>query len=81
MYQRGLPEAHLCFRRVNVYIDLCRRHFKKEQKDGEGGRRHDIAVRVRNRMKDEPVANKTVIDEDVNGVAIELLQLRLGGKA
>ena len=48
---------------------------------GKRGRRDDVAVGLGEGVEDEPVANQALVDEDVDRVAIELLQLGLGDRS
>ena len=79
--EAGLAEADLGLGRVNVDVNLLRGHLQKEQHHGEAGGRKDVAVGLAECVEDQLVADEALIDEDVDGVAIELLQLRLGDEA
>ena len=76
-----LAEADFGFGRMNIDIHLFRRHLQEEQDDGEGGWRNDVAVGLADRVQQQPVADKPLVDKDIDGVAVELLQLRLGVEA
>ncbi len=78
VYEPRLPEAHLGFGRMHIHIDLLRRHLQEEQHHRERGWRNDIAVGLSQRMQHHPVAHQAMVDEDVDRVAVQLLQLRLG---
>ena len=79
--EAGLAEADLGLGGVDVDVDLLRRHLEEEQDDRERGGRDDVAIGLGERVQDEPVADQAAVDEDVDGVAIELLQLGLGDEA
>ena len=81
VHQRLLTETYLGFSRVNVDVDFLRRHFQKEQDHWRTGGRDDVAVGLGDGVQQKPVANKPLVDEDVDGVAVELLQLGLGVEA
>ena len=81
MDEGGLTKADLGLGRVDVDVDLLRGHLEEEQDDGVAGGREDIAVGLGERVEDELVADEALIDKDVDGVAIEFLQLRLGDEA
>ena len=79
--EAGLAEADFGFGGVNVDVDLLRRHLEEEQDDGEGRGREDVAIGFAERVEDELVADEALVDEDVDGVAIEFLQLGFGDEA
>ena len=79
--QAGLAKTHLGLGRVDIDVDLLWRHFDKEQHHGKGGWRQDIAVGFAHGMQEQAVADETPIDEAVDGIAVEFLQIRLGGEA
>ena len=79
--QAGLAKTHLGLGRMDVDVDLLRRHLQKEQDDGKGRRRQNIAIGFAHGMHEQAVADEAPIDEGVDRVAVELLQLRLGGEA
>ena len=81
MDEGGLAEADLGLGGMDVDVDLLRGHLEEEQDDGEAGRWDDVAVGLGEGVQDEAVADEAVIDEDVDGVAVELLQLGLGDEA
>ena len=76
-----LAEADFGLGGVDVDVDLLRGHLEEEQDDGERGGRDDVAVGLGEGVEDEAVADEALVDEDVDGVAIELLQLGLGDEA
>ena len=78
MDKAGLAETDFRLRGMNVDIHFFRRHFEEHEDDGKGGGRHDVAIGLADRVQDEPIAHEALIDEDVNGVAVELLQFGLG---
>ena len=79
--EAGLAEADLGLGGMDVDVDLLRGHLEEEQDDGKDGGRNDVAVGLGERVQDELVADEALVDEDVDGVAIELLQLGLGDEA
>ena len=79
--EAGLAEADFGFGGMDVDVDLLRRHLEEEEDDGIGGGREDVAVGLGERVEDELVADEALVDEDVDGVAIEFLQLGLGDEA
>src|SRR6185437_7347060 len=54
---------------------------EEEEDDGKGCRRQDVSVGLRDGVKEEAVAHEAAIDEGVDGIAIELFELGLGGEA
>jgi len=78
MHEAGLPEAHLCLSGMDVDINLLRGHLEEEQNNRIGGRWKDVAIGFVERVEDQFVADEALVDEDVDRVAVELLQLRLG---
>jgi hypothetical protein len=76
-----LAEADFGFCGVDVDVDLLRGHLEEEKDDGEAGGREDVAVGLAEGVEDELVADEALVDEDVDGVAIEFLQLGLGDEA
>src|SRR6266481_540242 len=66
---------------MDVDVDLLRRHLEEEQDDGKAGGWKDVAVGLAEGVEDELVADEALVDEDVDGVAVELLQLGLGDEA
>ena len=79
--EAGLAEADFGLGGVDVDVDLLRGHLEEEEDDGEDGGRDDVAVGLGEGVEDELVADEALVDEDVDGVAIELLQLGLGDEA
>ena len=77
----GLAETDFRLRGVNVDIHFFRRHLEEHEDDGEGGGRHDVAIGLADCVQDEAVAHEALIDEDINGIAVELLQFGLGEKS
>ena len=81
MQKGGLAEADLGLGGVDVDVDLFGREVEEEQDDGEGGGRDDVAVGLGEGVEDEAIADEAVVDEDVDGVAVELLELGFGDEA
>src|ERR1700761_6853768 len=81
MDETWLTETHFRLCRMNVDVNLLRRHFEIEKNDGIRSRRENVAVGLRECMQDELVADQALIDKDVNGVAVEFLQLGFGDEA
>jgi hypothetical protein len=81
VHEAWLAEADLCLGWVDIDVDLLRRHLEVKEDDGIRSGREDVPVSLRKCMEDELIADETLIDENVNGVAIELLQLGLGDEA
>ena len=79
--EAGLAEADFGLGGVDVDVDLLRRHLEEEQDDGVRGGWEDVAVGLVEGVEDELVADEALVDEDVDGVAIEFLQLGLGDEA
>ena len=66
---------------MHVDIYFARRHLEKQQHHGVYGRRNNVAVCLGQGMLHQAVANEASINERVDGIAIELLDLRLGDEA
>jgi hypothetical protein len=62
-------------------VDFLWGHLEEEQNDRVRGGRKDVAVGLVEGVEDELVADEALVDEDVDGVSIELLQLGLGDEA
>src|SRR5271165_5749471 len=58
---------------MHVDVNLGGRHLEKEQHHGIYGRRNDVAISLGERVLHDAVANEASVDEDKDGVAIELL--------
>ena len=76
-----LPEAHLGLGRMHVHIHLFRRHLQKQQHHRKAGGRNHVAIGLGDGVQQQPVADQPLVDEDVDRVAVELLQLGLGVEA
>jgi hypothetical protein len=76
-----LAEADFGFCGVDVDVDFVRRHFEEEEDDGEGGGRNDVAIGLHDGVDDEAVADEALVDEDVDGIAVEFLERRARGEA
>src|ERR1019366_10604960 len=72
-----LPETHLGFCWVYVDVHFFGGHFEEEEDDWEAGWGDHVAVGLRDGMYQKPVADEALVYENVDGVAVELLQLRL----
>ncbi len=79
--EAGLAETDFGLGGMNVDVDFLRRHLEEEQDDGEGCGWKDVAIGFAERVEDELVADEALVDEDVDGVAIEFLQLGFGDEA
>ena len=79
--EAGLAETDFGLCGVDVDVDLLRGHLEEEQDDGKAGWWEDVAVGLAEGVEDELVADEALVDEDVDGVAIEFLQLGLGDEA
>src|SRR5579863_5291161 len=66
---------------MNIDVHFCRRHFEEQQDDRVDRGWNDVAVGFGERVLDESVANQASVDEDVNGIAVQLLDLRLRHEA
>src|SRR6516225_2663680 len=60
---------------MHVHIDFRERNFKEQQHHRVNSGWHDIAVGLGERVLHDAVANETPVNEDEDGVAIELLDL------
>ena len=76
-----LSEADFGFGGVYVDIDLFRGHLKEQEDDGETGGRNDVAVGLSDAVDEQAVADKALVDKDLDGVAVVLLEFRLGVEA
>src|SRR5581483_9736543 len=74
--QGAVPEADFGFRRVDVYIDFLCIAFQKQQRERIAGGRHQVVIRRRKSVQQEPVADQASVHEQVNRVPVELLHLR-----
>jgi hypothetical protein len=77
----GLAEADFGLGRVDVDVHLLRRHLDKQQHHGKRSGGKNIAIGLAHRVHQQAVAHQAAIDEAVDRVAVEFLQLRLGGEA
>src|SRR5246127_5541694 len=76
-----LPETDLGFRRMYVDVNLFIRHLQKQQHHRVDGGRHNVAIRFGDGVLHTAIANQTPVHEDVNRVAVELLDFWLRNKA
>ena len=81
MHHGLLAKTDLGFRGMNVDVHFFRRQFKKQQYHGIHCRRQDVAVSVREGVLNQAIANQAAIHENIDRVAIELLDLRLGNES
>jgi hypothetical protein len=79
--QALLAEADLGFGGVDVDVDLFRRHFKEEEDNGERCGRKNVAIGLADGVQEGAVADEALVYEDVDGVAVELLQFGFGVEA
>src|SRR5271165_3042317 len=61
---------------MHVDVNLGERHLEEEQHNGINRGRKDVAISLGERMLHHAVADEASVDEDKDGVAIELLNLR-----
>src|SRR5438270_13630824 len=80
MDERLLAEANLSLGGMNVNIHLARRHLQEKQHHRKNGRRNDVAISLSQRALNQPVAYQSVVHKNKDGIAIQLLQLRLAYK-
>ena len=76
-----MPEAHLDFRRVHVHVHFLVRQIEKKQRHGKHARRHDVAIRLANRVEQQAVAHQAAIHENVDPVAVDALYFGARGEA
>ncbi len=76
-----LAEADLGLGGMHVDVHFFGRHFKEEQHDRKAGGRNDVAIGLGDGVQQQAVADEPLVDEDVDGIAIELLQFGLGIEA
>ena len=81
MHDRLLAEAHFGFRGMHIHVHFAAGQLEKEQHHGIDRRRQNVAVGLGEGVLNEPVADQASIDENVNRVAIELLNLGLRDEA
>ena len=73
-----LAEPNLSLRWMNIHVHFRVRHLKKQQNHRENRGRKNVAIRLRERVVNEAVADEPAVDKCVNRIAIQLLNLRLG---
>ena len=81
MNQGLLAEADLGFCGMDVHVHFFRRHIEEQEHHRRAGGRNDVAIGFGDGVEQQAVADKTLVDEDVDRVAIELLQFGLGVEA
>ncbi len=79
--QTLLTEAHLGLGGMHVHIHFFGRHFEEEQHYREAGGRNHVAIGLSDCVKQQPVADKTLVHKDIDRVPVEFLQLRPGVEA
>src|ERR1700733_14156234 len=77
MHQRLLAKANLGLCRMHVHVNLVRWHLHEHEDDRKRCRRQDIAIGFADTIQNQAVTNQSAVDEDIDGIAIELLQLWL----
>src|SRR5271168_4652152 len=65
---------------MNVHIDFSGRHLDKKEHYRIDRRRQNIAIRLDDAVLNEAVANQASINENIDRIAIELLNFRLRNK-
>ena len=75
MHKLRMPETHFDFCRMNVHVHFFGGQIEKKQDRGKDRRREHIAVRLVNRMQDQPVTHQAPVHEDVNSVAVAALHV------
>src|SRR5260370_25527412 len=66
---------------MNIHIHFSVRQLKEQQHHRKNCRRQNIAIRLGQRVLDQPVADKAPVDEVVDGMAVQLLDLWLGNES
>ena len=74
-------EADFGFGGVDIDVDFVRRHFEEEKDNGERSGRNDVAISLHDGMQDEAIADKALVDKDVNRIAVQLLERGAGDEA
>src|SRR5208282_1168306 len=65
---------------MHIDVDFGSRHLDKKQNHRKYRRRQDVAIGLGDGVLNEAVANQASIHENVNRIAIQLLDFRLGNK-
>ena len=61
-----LPEADFGFGGMNVDVHLFGRHLEKQQHHRRAGGRNDVPISLSDCMQQQAIADKTLVDEDVD---------------
>ena len=81
MHHALLAEADFGLRRVHIDVHFAAGQIEKQQHHRENRGRQDVAVSLDDGVLDQAVADQASIDEDVNRVAVQLLDFGFGDKA
>ena len=81
MHMALLAETDFSLGRMDVDVHLVGGHLQKEQHDRIECGRQDVAIGFENGVDDDFVPDEAAVDEDEDGVAVELLHLRLADEA
>ena len=79
--QGTVAEAHLGFRGVHIHIHFLEIAIEKQQREGIAGLRHQVVIGGRDRVQQQAVANESPVDKQIDGITIQLLNLRPTDKA
>ena len=61
---------------MDVHVHFLVRQIEKKQNEGENSRRHDVAVRLADRVQQQPVADQPAVHKNINPVAVRALHFR-----
>src|SRR5207342_3074182 len=81
MHHALLAKADFCLRRMHVDVDFTCRQIEEQQHHGENRGWKDVAVSLDDRVLNKAVADEASVDEDVDRVAVQLLDFRFGDEA
>jgi len=79
--QRLLAETNFGLGGMDIDIHFFGGHFEEQEDDGEAGGRQHVAIRLGDGMQQQAIADKPLVDKNIDRVAIELLQLGPGVEA